>query len=264
MFTIKHKREALLILPSVAGFLIFFIIPFLYSFYYAFTRDAFSKAWVGLDNFKLLFESEFLRLAIKNTIAFTGISVPLIMVLSVAIALILVQLLNNAPFVKNAFFLPVLLPSATIVMVWQAYFSNVAPFTSLLVIFLWKYIGLNIMLILTALTGMDKNIIEAARIDGAGMLRTSWYVTLPNISPMLFFTFILSMVNSLKIYRESYLMWGTHPDKSVYMLQNYLNNHFAKMNYQNIATAAILFFFVIYVIVAVVFLLEKKASEQIW
>jgi multiple sugar transport system permease protein len=254
----------MLILPSLIGFLIFFIVPFLFSFYYAFTRDAFSKAFAGFDNFKNLFASEFFRLAIKNTLIFTGISVPLIMVLSVVISLIIVRFLYKTSFVKNAFFLPVLLPSATIVMVWQAYLSGIAPFTSLLVMFVWKYIGLNIMLILTALTSMDKSMLEAARMDGAGLLRTTWYITLPNISPMLFFTFILSMVNSLKIYRESYLLWGTHPDKGVYMLQNYLNNHFAKLNYQNISTAAILFFFVIYAIVAVVFILEKKASEQIW
>lgn len=260
----KRKLELLLILPSIVGFLIFFIIPFIYSFFYAFTRSAFDKSWAGFENFEILFSSEFVRLALKNTVIFTGISVPLIMVLSVVISLIIVQFMRNITFIQNAFFLPVLLPSATIVMVWQAYFSNIAPFSSLLVIFLWKYIGLNIMLILTALTGMDKNILEAARIDGAGVLRTTWYVTLPNISPMLFFTLILSMVNSLKIYRESYLLWGTHPDKSVYMLQNYLNNHFLKLNYQNISTAAIIFFFIIYVIVAVVFMLEKKVSEQIW
>ncbi len=260
----KHKRELLLLLPSVAGFLIFFIIPFIYSFYYAFTRDAFDKSWAGLDNFINLFHSEFYRLAFRNTLTFTGISVPLIMVLAVTISLIIVRFMGNVPFVKNAFFLPVLLPSATIVMVWQAYFSHINPFSSLLAIFLWKYIGLNIMLILTALTGVDKNILEAVQMDGAGMLRSAWYVTLPNISPILFFTFVLSMVNSLKIYRESYLLWGTHPDQSVYMLQNYLNNHFAKLNYQNISTAAILFFFIIYGIVAAVFMLEKKASEQIW
>ena len=260
----KRKLELLLILPSIVGFLIFFIIPFIYSFFYAFTRSAFDKSWAGFENFEILFSSEFVRLALKNTVIFTGISVPLIMVLSVVISLIIVQFMRNITFIQNAFFLPVLLPSATIVMVWQAYFSNIAPFSSLLVIFLWKYIGLNIMLILTALTGMDKNILEAARIDGAGVLRTTWYVTLPNISPMLFFTLILSMVNSLKIYRESYLLWGTHPDKSVYMLQNYLNNHFLKLNYQNISTAAIIFFFIIYVIVAVVFMLEKKVREQIW
>lgn len=260
----KRKREILLLLPSLAGFSIFFIIPFIYSFYYAFTKDVFSKKWVGFDNFRILINSEFFRLALKNTLLFTAVSIPLIMALSVAIAIIIAHFLNKIPFVKNAFFLPVLLPSATIVMVWQAYFSGFVPFNSLIIIYLWKYMGLNIMLILTALTGMDKDMLESARMDGAGIIRITWSVTLPNISPMLFFTFILSMVNSLKIYRESYLLWGSYPDKSVYMLQNYLNNHFAKLNYQNISTSAILFFIAIYSIVAFVFMLEKRLSEQIW
>ena len=120
------------------------------------------------------------------------------------------------------------------------------------------------MLLLTALSGVDKNILEVARIDGAGIVRTSLYITLPNISPMLFFTFVISLVNSFKIYRESYLMWGNYPDTSVYMLQNYLNNHFLKFNYQNIATAAIIFSIIIYLIVTIVFVAEKRMSDEIW
>ncbi len=223
-----------------------------------------NKNWVGIDNFSKLLTSEYFRLAIKNTVFFTVTAVPLTMVLSLVISFIIIQLLYRFFWLKSAFFVPVLLPSATIVMVWQAYFSHVNPFTSLLLIFLWKYIGLNIMLILTALTGIDKNMLEAAQMDGAGKIRTAWSVTLPNISPVLFFDLILSLVNSLKIYRESYLLWGSYPDQSVYMLQNYLNNHFAKLNYQNISTAAILFFIVLYFIVAIIFIMEKRASEQIW
>ena len=75
---------------------------------------------------------------------------------------------------------------------------------------------------------------------------------------------ILTIVNSLKIFRESYLLYGYYPDESVYMLQNYLNNHFAKLNYQNIGAAAVLFAVVVYSIVAVLFALEKKWSDSIW
>ena len=120
------------------------------------------------------------------------------------------------------------------------------------------------MLILTALSGMSKDMLDASRIDGAGVVRQVWHVTLPNITPTLFFTFILSLVNSFKIFRESYLLYGSYPDDSVYMLQNYLNNHFAKMNYQNIATAAIIFAIIVYTVVALVFRTEKKWSESIW
>ena len=91
-----------------------------------------------------------------------------------------------------------------------------------------------------------------------------YMIIVPNIAPTLFFTFILSIVNSFKIFRESYLLYGGYPDESVYMLQNYLNNHFMKLNYQNISTAAIFFAVVVYTVVAVVFAFEKKWSDSVW
>ena len=261
----KKRTDILFLLPSLAGFLTFFIVPFFYSFTYAFTENAFTKKFVWFDNFAALFRNDFFRLAMKNTGKFSLCAVPLTMVLSILTALLIVRYAAKLPFVKSAFFLPVILPSATIVMLWQAYVSDaVPPFSSLLLIYLWKYGGLNVMLILTALTGMSKDMLDAAKIDGAGLFRTTWHVTLPNIAPTLFFTFILSVVNSLKIFRESFLLYTNYPDESVYMLQNYLNNHFQKLNYQNISTAAIFFAVIVYTVVAVVFVAEKKWSEQIW
>ena len=261
----KKKTDLLLLLPSLAGFLAFFIVPFVYSFYYAFTENAFTKKFVWFDNFGRLFENEYFRLAMKNTGKFTVLAVPLTMALSLILALLLVRFARRLPFVKSALFLPVILPSATIVMLWNAYISDfVPPFNSLLLIFLWKYGGLNVMLMLTALSGMDKSMLEAARIDGANAFQQTVRVTIPNIAPTLFFTFILSVVNSLKIFRESYLLYGNYPDEGVYILQNFLNNHFAKLNYQYISTAAIFFAVIVYTVVAVVFVAEKKWSESIW
>ena len=251
-------------MPSLAGFAVFFVIPFLYIFRYAFTENAFGKNFVWFDNFIALFGSEFFRLAMKNTVLFTVLAVPLTMLVSVVIALLLARFAGQLPLVRSAFFLPVVLPSAVIINLWNAYFAESVPFASLLMIFLWKYSGLNVMLIMTALCGMNKEILDAARIDGAGALRTTLGLILPNIVPTLFFTFILSVVNSFKIFRESYLLYGGYPDESVYMLQNYLNNHFSKMNYQNISTAAIIFAVIVYTIVAVMFAAEKKWSESVW
>lgn len=254
----KKRFDLLLLLPSLCGFMAFFIVPFIYSFYYAFTENAFTKKFVWFENFYRLLQNEYFRLAMKNTLIFTVIAVPLLMVISISIALLLVRFSGKIPLVESAFFLPVFLPSATVVMLWNTYFTEVPPFSSLLIIFLWKYSGLNIMLILTALTGMNHEVLEAAKIDGANTFRQTWSITLPCIAPSLFFTFILSIVNSLKIFRESYLLYGNYPDDSVYMLQNYLNNHFAKLNYQNISTAAIFFAVIVYTVVAVIFRMERK------
>ena len=260
----KKRTDILLLFPSLAGFTTFFLVPLLYIFYYAFTENAFSHTFVGLQNFYDLFTNGYFRLAMTNTGLFALIAVPLTMVLSLCIALAIATFGTRLPFVRSAFFLPVLLPSATIVLLWNDYFAEVPPFPSLLIIYLWKYGGLNVMLLLTALAGVEKDMLEAAKIDGCGGLRRVWHVLLPNITPTLFFTLTLSIVNALKIFRESYLLYGAYPDDSVYMLQNYMNNHFAKLNYQNISTAAILFGIVVYTVVAVLFACERKWSERIW
>ena len=260
----KKRTDLLLLMPSLCGFTAFYIIPFLYSLYYAFTENAFSDRFVGLGNFKMLLENEYFRLAAWNTFRFSVLAVPVCMLFSFTIAMLIAHFAAKSGLIRSAFFLPVVLPSAVIAGIWNAYFADAVPFASLLVLFLWKYSGLNITLILTALLTIPHEQYEAASLDGASAWQKTWSVTLPNILPSLFFTLILTVVNSLKIFRESYLLYGYYPDESVYMLQNYLNNHFAKLNYQNIGAAAVLFAVVVYSIVAVLFALEKKWSDSIW
>lgn len=260
----KKRTDILFLLPSLAGFLTFFVVPFFYSFYYAFTENAFTKKFVWLDNFKFLLSNEYFKLAMLNTLKFTLISVPLIMIFSITAAIFIWRYALRFSIVQNAFFLPILLPSASFVMFWQAYLNDIQPFGSLVLFYIWKYAGLNIMLILTALCTVPKESLEAADIDGAGTFRKIRSILLPMISPTLFFTFILSIVNSLKIFKESYLLYGAYPDDSLYMMQNYLNNHFAKLNYQNISTASIFFALTVYTVVAILFVLERKINEKVW
>lgn len=260
-------KKIIWLFPSLIGFMAFFIIPFFASFYYAFVDNAFSKQFVGFSNLLSLFDNKYFCRAMKNTFLFTVTSVPAVMILSVAVAILLLRFTRHVSFIRNAFFLPVLLPSAAIVTVWNTYLPQISqeqPFWSLLVIFLWKYSGLNIMLIFTALNGVDGDMLDASCIDGACGWRRLIYITMPNIIPTLFFVLILSFVNSLKIFRESYLLYGNHPDESVYMLQNYLGNQFDKLNYQNIASAALLFAVLVYTVVAVLFYCERKWSASVW
>ncbi len=260
----KKKSDIFLLAFSLAGFTVFYVAPFLRSLGYAFLDNAFTKRFAGLGNFSALFKNEYFLLGMKNTLLFTAVSVPLAMAFSLAVSLLTVSFAGDMPFVKGAFFLPVLLPSATIVTLFSRYASSLPPFLALLIIFIWKYSGLNIILMMTALGSMEKGMLEAAKIDGAGAIRRTFKITVPNILPVLFFTLILSIVNSLKIYRESYLLYGEYPDKSVYMLQNYLNNHFEKLNYQNIATAAVIFAAGLYAVVGILLRAERKRSEEIW
>lgn len=260
----KKRSELFLLLPSLCGFTAFYIVPFFYSLYYAFTENAFSDNFVGFANFEMLLTNEYFRVAAWNTLRFSIFAVPLCIALSFTIAIFITLIASKSSLLHSVLFLPIVLPSAVIAGIWNAYFSEAAPFTSLLVLYLWKYSGLSITLILTSLLNIPTEQYEAASLDGAGAFHKTWSVTLPNILPSLFFTLVLNIVNSLKIYRESYLLYGHYPDESIYMLQNYLNNHFSKLNYQNIGAAAVLFAVVVYSIVTVLFLLEKKWSDSIW
>ena len=260
-------KKVIWLFPSLIGFFVFYLLPFLLSFYYALIESAFSGRFVGLANMAELLENPYFCRAMKNTLLFTAVSVPAVMLLSAAAAILLLWFTRRIPLVRVAFFLPVLLPSAVIAAVWNGYLPQSVqahPFLSLLVLFLWKYSGLNIMLIFTALTGVDRDMLDAAQIDGAGGGRQIFFITLPNITPTLFFVLILSFVNSLKIYRESYLLYGNHPAECVYMLQNYLGNQFDKLNYQNIASAAVVFSVLVYTAVAVLLYSERKWSASVW
>ncbi len=260
----KRQNKALfMLMPSLAGFAAFAAIPFLGALYYAFVDNAFNKEFVGFGNFIELFQNRYFLLAIKNTLVFSLVAVPCQIALSVALAMLTVKYCQRLGFVKLLFFMPFLLPSASAVAFLQSALPEIPPYFTLLILFLWKYSGLCIMLIITALLAINPNIIDTAKIDGAGSIRLTFSVVLPCITPTLFFVLILSIVNSLKIYRESFLLYGSHPDTSVYMLQNYLNNHFERLNYQNISTAAIVFAVCVYLVVAFIYRKQQKRSDEL-
>lgn len=182
-------------------------------------------------------------------------------------SLFIALLLNAFPkirFFQIVVFSPILIPSSVITAFWNQYFSFIPPFFSLIILFLWKYTGLSVMLILTALTTLPNELHEAAALDGANRLTRFYAITIPYITPTLFFVLIITIVNTLKIYRESILLYGQYPHESVYMFQNYLNNHFEKLNYQNISAASIIFSAIISLLVAVLLLYEYKRSNEIW
>ena len=117
-------------------------------------------------------------------------------------------------------------------------------------LFIWKNIGICIVLLTAAFTSIDDSIFEAARLDGAAKFTLHTKITIPMIMPTIFFTVLLSIVNSFKIFKESYLFFGTNypPDHS-YTLQYYMNNNFLKLDYQSLASAAVLTSVLIFLIV---------------
>ena len=182
-------------------------------------------------------------------------------------------------FVKNLLLAPMLLPTASVMFVWQLVFQNDAytaltrhaagagfwTVLPLYLLYIWKNAGLNIIILSAAIASVPPETREAALLDGAEGFRLHWSVTLPQIAPSLTFVIVLSFVNALKNFRESYLFFQTdYPPDAAYTVQYYMNNHFRKLNYPNLTAGSVLFTVLIVVILLAVYRWENRYSEKIY
>ncbi len=269
-------------LPSILGLLVFFIIPFGITVRLSFMESRGSDVFVGLKNYSDVLNSATFRLAAKNTLKFNAIAVPLILILSFAVAMLLYKKLRGYNFFRTVFVFPLVLPVASVVLFFQIIFNesgvvnrilelfNLDPvnwmnsgaaFVVLLVLYLWKNAGYNIILFLAALNSIPREYYEAAEIDGAGSWVKTTRITLPLIVPYTFFIVVISIVNSFKAFREAFILFGSHPDQSIYMLQHFMNNNFDNLNYIRLSVGAILLFLVIFVLMFILLKIRNKGDD---
>ncbi len=271
-------------LPILAGFTVFFLVPFIISIYYCFTEGIGNVKFVGLKNFNSLLGSKSFLLAAKNTFMFNIICVPLIMAISLMFAVMLNKKLKGVSFFRSFFILPLVIPVASVILVWNIVFDrygvlnklllffHITPvdwmrsrwsFWVLMLIYVWKNCGYNVILFLAGLNGIPRDYYEAARIDGAGRFACLKAVTIPLLVPTGFFVFIISIINSFKVFREAYLMAGNYPYKDIYMLQHFMNNNFYNLSYQRLTTAAFLMAMFILLLVTVLFKFEARYGRNL-
>ena len=270
--------------PSLAGVLIFFVLPFLVVIYYSILDNPISKNFVFLANYETLINNNAFRMAVKNTLTFSAIAVPLAVVLPLLLAIILMSDVPGKSRFRTMFITPLMVPVASVVLIWQVIFHyngvlneitalfGSAPIDWLkseyghivvLVLYLWKNIGYNMILFMAALAGIPKDILEAAQLDGAGALRTFFRIRLPYLSSTILFVTILSLINSFKVFREVYLLTGEYPYDKLYMLQHFMNNTFVSLDYQKLSAAAILMAIVMVILIGLLFLGDAKLGKDI-
>jgi len=270
--------------PSLAGFVLFFVAPFFLSLYYCFTEGIGDMRYVGLKNFQSLFQSSSFLLALKNTLRFNALCLPLIFIVSLSFALILNTKMKGLPFFRSLFILPLVIPVASVILVWQIVFhdkgflNTVLSFWGipaidwlnsenalaiLIMLYIWKNCGYNMILLLAGLNNIPKEYYESARIDGAGSLLCFWKITLPYLAPSGFFVLVISIINAFKVFRESYQLAGNYPHQSIYMLQNFMNNNFHNLSLQRLSTAALLMLIIIGLLVSFLFRIEARMRRNL-
>lgn len=265
--------------PSLIGFSIFYLIPFGMGVMYSFQDANTDGSFAGIANYQQLFASASFNKAVNNTLLFTGISVPLILIISLVIAI----LLNHNVYIRNwlrtAYVMPLVVPVASIILVWQVLFDWNGTINAILnsfgidridwmksewargviiVVYIWKNIGYNIILFLAGLQNIPNDYYETADVEGAGTIHKFTNITLVYLLPTTIFVVLMSIVNSFKVFRETYLIAGSYPHDSLYMLQHYMNNMFLSLDIQKLTAAAVVTAGSILLLVNVLFAMERR------
>ncbi len=286
--TYRKRREKavswLYILPGLAGVLTFYVIPFGLIIYYSLIDNVANKNFVGLDNFMALFKNTAFITASKNTFTFSLTTVFSAVLLSLLLAIILDAKIPGKSKFRTCFLSPMMVPTASIILIWQVIFSFNGSFNTFIsifglepidwlksdysqivvgLLFLWKNLGYNMILFMSALSNIPKDQLEAAEVDGANSLQRFFKIKLRYISPSLFFVLLLSLINSFKIFREVYLLTGQWPYETLYFLQHFMNNTFKSLDYPRLSAAAILMSLVIIVIIGLIFFLEDRFGKDV-
>lgn len=270
--------------PSALGVLIFFVLPFLVVIYFSFVDNPVAKQFVGFQNFISVIGNQAFRTAVGNTLFFSIVAVPLAVVLGMALAFLLDAGIPLRSELRSCFLTPLMVPTASVVLIWQVLFDyngvvnlavqkfgggrvdwlkSSAGLFVVILLFLWKNLGYNMILFLSAMGNIPKDMIEAAELDGANRRQIFFHVKLRYLSPTILFVAILSMINSFKVFREVYLLTGEYPYGALYMLQHYMNNTFASGDYQKLSTAAIYMSLVMIVIMGILFLVENHFGKDL-
>ena len=281
----QDNKTALLFLgPSLMGFLIFFFIPFIGGLYYSVVDSPIGGRFVGLKNYIDLIRNPVFLKASYNTLLFTIVNVPLGMLLSLGLALVLNRKIYGRHIIRTGFIIPLVIPVASIVLVWQILFDINGSLNDLMtslgimprdwmktdlarsvvgMLYLWKNVGYNMVLFLAGLQNIPLEYYEAADIDGAGRGHKFIHITLVYLTPTMFFVFVMAIINSFKVFREVYLITGAYPHDSIYMLQHYMNNKFVSLDYQMLTAAAFIMAVFICILVLILFKIQRKINNTL-
>ena len=283
--TRKRKLlSGLFLAPSFIGVLVFFILPFMVIIYYSFVDNPINGEFVFLDNFKMIVKNEAFKRAVRNTAAFSAIAVPLAVVLSLLLAIVLEAKLPFRSQFRTFFLSPMMVPVASIVLIWQVLFHYNGAVNDVLgvfgadkidwmksqyaiivivILFLWKNLGYNMILFMAALASIPKDILEVAWLESATPLQTFFHIKIRYLSSTLMFVTIMSLINSFKIFREVYLLTGDYPVETTYTLQHFMNNKFKSLDYQILSAGASLMSLVMIVIIGILFLVENHFGKDV-
>lgn len=282
----KRRLTALaFLLPNLIGFLLFTLIPVMTAFVLSFMEwDSANPAkFVGLKNFMALFRTRSFRVALWNTIYYTVGVVPLTIVVSLALAVLFSKPIRGIAFFRAAHYFPYLASIVAVAGVWQfLYNADAGPINmflksigvanpprwtasttwampAVIIMNVWRSCGYYMIMFVSGIQAIPSHLYEAAMLDGAGGLQRFRYVTLPMLSPTMFFVSIICIINSFKVFGAIYVMTQGGPGGSTSVLvYEIYTQAFSNFKFGFASAEALVLFLLIFIVT----LIQYRGQEK--
>lgn len=289
--TKEAVQGVIYILPSFVLILIFCIVPIFMSGFFSFTDYNIMNApeFVGLDNYKKMFQDSYVRDAAKNTLLYVVMTVPVQTLLALTLAAFLAEKMRNKTggFLRSVMFIPVIAYAVTAGTIWRiilntdgGFLNNILNFfhissvnwlgstqTSLLsicIVAVWKNVGYFLVIYYAGIMGIQKELYEAAKVDGATSIQQFTKITLPILKPITYLVVTLGIIWSFQVFDLAYLMTGGGPGHSSVTLVMGIYNAAFKQYKMGYACAMAMFLLIMIIIINVIedlFFKEKREAK---
>lgn len=281
----EEKWFYLFISPWIIGFILFTGGPILASSYLSFTHNDpvnWPPKWIGLENYAQLIHDPLFFKSLEVTVYYTALEVPLSVVIAIIIALLLNQKVPGLSIWRTIYYLPSIVAGVAVSLMWALIFQptfgllNATLYSvfhvigprwlldtnwvipTFVIMGLWSFGGA-MLIYLAGIQGVPTTLYEAAEIDGANILQKMWHVTVPAITPVIFFNLILGIIGSFQVFTPAFVITQGGPDYASYFyVYNIYNNAFTYISNMGYADALS---WILFLIMLVLTLLAFKSSE---
>ena len=270
-----RKYFALFALPTIIAFGIAFVVPFLLGIYLSFTEftTVNDAKWIGFGNYIKAFSNQEFLNALGFTVKFTVLSVLTINVFAFILAMLLTRKLKGTNVFRTIFFMPNLIGGIVLGYIWQLIFNGILykfgvtltsdatyGFWGLIILMNWQLIGYMMIIYVAGIQNVPKDIVEAARIDGASRSKILRNVTIPLVMPSITICLFLTLSNSFKLFDQNLALTAGAPSKQTSMLAlDIYNTFYGKTGWEGVGQAkAVVFFALVALIAYNLSLLEER------
>ena len=280
MVKATKKWWPIFVLPTLAAFVIGFIVPFAEGLYLSFCKfTTINKAtWVGISNYVKVFQDTQFWDSLWFTCSFTVVSTVLINVLAFAVALALTKGIRGTNLYRTVYFMPNLIGGIVLGYIWNILINCVlslvgqplialnttAGYWGMIILMCWQQIGYMMIIYIAGLQSIPGELIEAARIDGATNLQTLFQVKIPNVMPSITICLFLTLTNSFKLFDQNLALTGGDPNHATEMLAlNIYNNFYARSGaaWKGIGQAKAVVFCIMVIAISMIQLRATRSKE---